>query len=347
MTIVFEKLTNMIEQIKEETNAFDNHIVMNRSEEIKRHYIKMLYILAEIDSPINSKEEKFLNKIMHGIGLRNIVTVEKSVTSLQVDELQTFLQIVCSKRLKQSFFLDGMMLVMLDGAANEEEIHFLTELAEMMKISFEELSEIGQLAIAILEKDKGAFYSLQKNHVHIDTLSDYQCYTSSFALTVIDKEVIDGERVWTGSIALKDRVVVKGTLKIKDANLLFRKKGILHLCEGANLVIENSICAGVEILGGSITNLHIRNCIFNGQKDKAIIKINSCKDTVIEYSKFTCNEFDNEDPVLYLEKGMIQTCTFKNWEIEGAFGKQVKAINSIFMKSSVYNISKKDCFCKD
>lgn len=347
MTSVFEKLTNIIEQVKEETSVFNSHIILNQNEDIKKHYIKMLYVLAGIDGPINQTEAKFLNKIMRSIGLQDVSAFQQHVTEIQGHELQTFLQAVCNKRLQQSFFLDGIMLVMLDGAANEEEIHFLTELAEMMKISSEELVAIGQLAAIILEKDKEGFQNLQKDNVYIDTLSDYQGYTSPFALTVIDKAVIEGEQVWTGSIVLNDRVAVKGTLRIKDANIVFRKNGLLHLCEGVNLVIENSTCTGVEIIGGNITNLHIRNCMFDGQKDKSIIKINSCKDAAIEHSRFVCNGSNDGGAIVYLEKGFIQACTFKNWTVKGASVKQVQAISSVFIKGSTSNILKKDCFCKD
>lgn len=311
---VAEKVKHVMQEVKQEKGIFAGHIVANEEEYVREQYVTMLYVFAQVDGMLNQAEITYLKKMTRSLGFSEIAKFMQYSIHFERELLQEFLKVMDTKRLKYAFCLDAIILFAQDGEIQEKELFILTEMAELMRVTVKELTEISKLAKIILEKDSQVLETFSNNNKYIQSLLDYRCYLSLFASLAIAEDAIEEEQIWTGSFKVDKEIIVKKGLTIRHANIQFGQNGKLEFAEGASLFIEDSQLKGAEIVGDGMKQVHISQSSFEGQVDKRVLKISRCDDVSISNSKFQDCKCDDCGGAIYLNDiiAYIHGCTFIN-----------------------------------
>lgn len=311
---VIEKVKRVMQEVKQEKNILTGHIIANEEEYVREQYVTMLYVFAQVDGTLNQEEITYLKKMTRSLGFSEIAKFMQQSIHFERDLLQEFLKIMDTKRLKYAFCLDAVILFAQDGEIQEKELFILTELAELMHITIEELTEMSKLAKVILEEDAQELETFSDSIQYIESLLDYKCYLSSFASVAVEEDVIEEEQVWTGSFTVDKEIIVKKGLTIRNANIQFGENGKLEFAEDAVLLIEDSQLQGAEIVGNGMKQVGISKSSFEGQANKRVLTIETCYDVQIDDSNFKDCKCDDYGGAVHLNDviAYIHGCTFVN-----------------------------------
>lgn len=292
-----KKLCEYIDKTKYKNYPISNYLLNSVDEYIKNSYFKMLAVVLQSEGNVNEEQKNLLQRMI--AGAKCDYTMEdyfRQALSIEIEDFEGFMNSLRGLTLRYRFILDGLILN-ASYKDNVKAIKLLASLAEILKISKEELQYLVLLGKAVLEQNTGAYFAAQEQvTVQEPVANDYLDLFIQNKGIWQDNDVtilysLDNSDI---STIMLDRVKSKKTNTLKLLNLKF------NIADYA-LVIEN------------YQKVLVEKCTFVGKNYP--ITLQNCAEVVVKNSVF-----QNFISRTLIEKSISKlsfiTCTFKNCRYE-------------------------------
>lgn len=288
-----KKLCEYIDKTKYKNYPISNYLLNSVDEYIKNSYFKMLAVVLQSEGNVNEEQKNLLQRMI--AGARCDYTMEdyfRQALSIEIEDFEGFMNSLRGLTLRYRFILDGLILN-ASYKDNVKGIKLLASLAEILKISKEELQYLILLGKAILEQNTGAYFVAQEQvAVQEPVAKDYLSLFVQNKGIWQDNDItilysLDNSDV---NIMMLDRIKNKKTNTLKLLNLKF------NIADYA-LVIEN------------YQKVLVEKCTFIGKNSP--ITLQNCGETIVKDSVF--QDFISRTVIEeIIEKLSFVNCTFKN-----------------------------------
>lgn len=263
-----KKLCEYIDKTKYKNYPISNYLLNSVDEYIKNSYFKMLAVVLQSEGNVNEEQKNLLQRMI--AGAKCDYTMEdyfRQALSIEIEDFEGFMNSLRGLTLRYRFILDGLILN-ASYKDNVKAIKLLASLAEILKISKEELQYLVLLGKAVLEQNTGAYFAAQEQvTVQEPVANDYLDLFIQNKGIWQDNDVtilysLDNSDVNT---MMLDRIKNKKTNTLKLLNLKF------NIADYA-LVIEN------------YQKVLIEKCTFIGKNSP--ITLQNCAEVVVKESVF-------------------------------------------------------------
>lgn len=295
-----KKLCEYIDKTKYKNYPISNYLLNSVDEYIKNSYFKMLAVVLQSEGNVNEEQKNLLQRMI--AGARCDYTMEdyfRQALSIEIEDFEGFMNSLRGLTLRYRFILDGLILN-ASYKDNVKGIKLLASLAEILKISKEELQYLVLLGKAILEQNTGAYFVAQEQvAVQEPVAKDYLSLFVQNKGIWQDNDItilysLDNSDV---NIMMLDRIKNKKTNTLKLLNLKF------NIADYA-LVIEN------------YQKVLVEKCTFIGKNSP--ITLQNCAEVVIKDSIF--QDFISRTLIEEsISKLSFIHCTFKNCNYEYSY----------------------------
>lgn len=157
-----KKLCEYIDKTKYKNYPISNYLLNSVDEYIKNSYFKMLAVVLQSEGNVNEEQKNLLQRMI--AGAKCDYTMEdyfRQALSIEIEDFEGFMNSLRGLTLRYRFILDGLILN-ASYKDNVKAIKLLASLAEILKISKEELQYLVLLGKAVLEQNTGAYFAAQE-----------------------------------------------------------------------------------------------------------------------------------------------------------------------------------------
>ena len=130
-----------------------------------------------------------MRRVHAGAGLTNDFTEHiKNAMEITVERFEEFISQCKENKLENIFFVDGLIAACAEGTPNSKQVDFISEIADALRISKQNVNHLSELAVSILEQ------SADKYHAACDKIEaenrwalvrNIVCYVKEFVSGVI------------------------------------------------------------------------------------------------------------------------------------------------------------------
>lgn len=292
-----KSVLELLKEFKKDLKELIGHPMTYKDAYYKELYLIMLSSVAFANGNVDKIEVKFLMCFQNAFKLEGeIISYLNKVSSIDSPKVNEFIEFIDHEDLKYNFLLDGLMLIGLDGTLNEDKVSIIAEFAEIFNTESEEIAFLCEIAISILEENTKKFNALLKKTPKKINTGCFRPYVMGFVdVFVIEEEVLEGVTDLKGTFFVNNTIIVKGVLRIKDAQIRFGNNGKLVCKTGVELSIKDSEFINGQITCEDMTSLNINNSVFKDCENKRPLLIYECNNDVsISNCKFENIVFNNE-----------------------------------------------------
>lgn len=292
-----KSVLELLREFKKDLKELIGHPMIYKDAYYKELYLIMLSAVAFANGNVDKIEVKFLMCFQNAFKLDGeIISYLNKVSSINQDKVDEFIEFINDEELKYNFLLDGLMLIGLDGSLNEDKVNIIAEFAEIFNIDSEEMAFLCEAAMYILEENTKKFNALIKKIPKKIKAACFRPYVMGFVdVFAIEEEVLEGVTDLTGTFFINNTIIVKGMLRIRDAQIRFGSNGKLVCKTGVELSVQDSEFINGQITCEDIASLNIKNSIFKDCENKRPLLIYEChNDVTISNCKFENSVFNNE-----------------------------------------------------
>lgn len=292
-----KSVLELLKEFKKDLKELTGHPVIYKDAYYKELYLIMLSALAFANGNVDKIEVKYLMCFQNAFKLEGeIISYLNKVSNIDQEKVNEFIEFVEEENLKYNFLLDGLMLIGLDGSLNEDKVNIVAEFAEIFDAESAEIEFLCEIAMAILEENTKKFNALMKKKPKKINADCFRPYVMGFIdVFVLEDEILEGITDLKGTFFINKTIIVKGILRIKEAQIRFGNNGKLVCKSGVELSIQDSEFINGQITCEDMTSLNIINTIFKDCENKRPLLIYECpNDVIISNCKFDNIIFNNE-----------------------------------------------------
>lgn len=292
-----KSILELLKEFKKDLKELNGHPMIYKDAYYKELYLIMLSSVAFANGNVDKIEVKFLMCFQNAFKLEGeIISYLNKVSSIGQEKVNEFIEFIEEGDLKYNFLLDGLMLIGLDGNLNDDKVDIIAEFAEIFNVESEEIGFLCEIAISILEENAKKFNSLMKKSPKKIKSDCFRPYVMGFVdVFVMEEEVLEGITDLKGTLFINNTIIVKGILRIKDAQIRFGNNGKLVCKNGVELSVQDSEFINGQITCEDMASLNIKNSIFRDSENRRPLLIYECNnDITISNCKFENSVFNNE-----------------------------------------------------
>lgn len=182
-----DKIREMIKTEKAKEYAVTNETLSGLDEYIKKLYLKLLGTVIQYKNDPSDMQIIYLNRIACGMGAEEPVE-ELMRMALEISEtdVQEFVVVMKEKNIKFYFAIDGLILLKI-GSAAQENYEYFAELLELSGMAKRDIEAVSQIAKSVLTQES-AYYDEAKNWIAESAKTyDFSNYIKSYyAGAIID-----------------------------------------------------------------------------------------------------------------------------------------------------------------
>lgn len=316
-----EKINSFFKKSKPSIYPITKHPLEVEEEYTKEIYITMLYTIATLDGDISEAEKIFIERITLGIGLKQDSSKYiKRALNIDEETLLEFLRLFSGSELAHNFFVDSLILIGAGEDVTEKNIEIISEYAEILKLTKEQVEFLTELALVILEQSNEKYHRLLDRKPENIKSKNFLYYVKQFATGVIAND--EDYEYWTGKIEIKEETVIKKSIEIYNAEIIKLNRSGLTFSFGNKLSFNNVVftkytkdesnrrtyATNIE----NIENIKINQCKFDEFGYKAL-RFSRCGN--IEINSCSFSGYENKSWGTYTYGGAIQITSSESVDI--------------------------------
>lgn len=286
-----DKIREMIKTEKAKEYAVTNETLSGLDEYIKKLYLKLLGTVIQYKNDPSDMQIIYLNRIACGMGAEEPAE-ELMRMALEISEtdVQEFFSVMKEKNIKFYFAIDGLILLKIGNAA-QENYEYFAELLELSGVAKRDIEAVSQIAKSVLTQES-AYYDEVKNWIAESAKTyDFLNYIKSYyAGAIIDLQ--DETRYCSPDVN-----------QVYDISFPMRYDAKKVVFENLNIHLkEDWFFEGCD-------EVVFRNCKMYGDKEHFIMNnVGS-----VTFDNCVCEDFGNRVAIAdHVSHFVVTACEFRN-----------------------------------
>jgi len=264
--------------------SYQYHPLNRADEHTKQVYITMLAAVAQNGNAAGEIKITILKEWIRGIqlplDLRLILSKSILLDQLYLDE---FVRVCSEASLSQNFIVDAIVISGSEGMPSQADLELIAAMAEVLRLTREELNFLGRIAQAILQQDEKRYLECfpKPNRVSCSL----KCYIVHFCTELL----FDIEEIWSGDVLIDgEKHYESANIAFVNANVRMTGKGQLHLSKMDHVLFLHSSFFGNAnaIAVRHVKQMRVEHCRFTNFHTKRALDIYNAELLELKHSKF-------------------------------------------------------------